>query len=150
MQTLAFFVLGILAISVIWKTVFYPLVQSRLQQPTRPNTTHEKVHAIKALAEHHEVAEVLCNLIQKDGAGSWPPNTNHTHTTWPLALRAYKEIYLELAPLLPQPNPSLDDQTNIKRISEFRQRFRKLLCEQVNLVEVKQVRAMEIVRASGC
>jgi len=150
MQTLTLFILASVAIGVIGKIVFYPLIQSLLEQRTEPNTEHENFHAIKALAEHHEVAEVLCNLIQKDGAGSWPPSTNHTHTTWPLALQAYKEIYLELAPLLPQPNPSLDDQTNINRISEFRQRFRKLLCERVDLVEVKKVRSMEIVRASKC
>ncbi|KAF7455533.1 hypothetical protein A1F99_027910 [Pyrenophora tritici-repentis] len=139
MQLLIAFVLGSFTIAVIWKSIFSKFTQLRLRQKTVSNKRHGKIEAIKALTEHHEVAELLSDLIQKDGAGSWPPNTNHVHATWPSPLRAYKEIYLELAPLLPQEEPPLDDKVNVKLISEFRERFRELLRERVNLVEVKKL-----------
>jgi hypothetical protein len=104
-----------------------------------------KIEEIKGLAEHHEVAEILTDMIHKDGAGSWPPNANHAHGTWPAALQPYKEIYLELAPLLPQAIPSLDDEVNITRIKEFRQRFRSSLRERVDLGEVRKVRRTEMI-----
>ena len=80
------------------------------------------------------------DMIQKDGAGTWPPNANHDKMIWPMALRPYMNIYLEMAPLLPQATPSLNDQVNVARISAFRQRFGELLQERVNLVEVTKVR----------
>jgi hypothetical protein len=110
-----------------------------LHRPSPGNSRKEKIDEIKALAEHHEVAEKLNALIQKDGAESWPPNVNHDHTTWPAALRPYKEIYLELAPLLPQATPSLDDDVNLKRMANFREQFRELLQERVNPDKVMSV-----------
>jgi hypothetical protein len=97
------------------------------------------IQEIAALADQHEVAETMRDLIHKDGAGSWPPNANHTHSSWPAALRPYGEIYLELAALLPQEHPSLDDETNIVRIADFRGRFKSLLAERINLAEVNEV-----------
>ena len=94
---------------------------------------------VKALAEQHEVAAVLADMVHKDGAGSWPPRANHNHVTWPAPLQPYKEIYLELAARLPQATASLDDQVNFERIVDFRRRFRELLSERVNLQDVKQV-----------
>lgn len=117
MQLFVLFALGSFTLAVIWKPIIHRFILRLLQRETQSSPREEKLGAIKALAEHHEVAETLNELIQKDGAGSWPPNTKHTHTTWPLPLRAYKEIYLELAPLLPQAEPSLDDQVNIARIA---------------------------------
>lgn len=146
MQLLIVFALGSFPVALIWKPIIYQYILRLIQQKTQSSTKEEKICAIKALAEHHEVAETLNELIQKDGAGSWPPNTKHTHITWPLPLRPYKEIYFELAPLLPQAEPSLDDKVNIARIAEFRQRFRMLLRERVDLVEVKKVKSLEIVR----
>ena len=98
-----------------------------------------KIKEIKALAEQHEVAEVLGELIHKDGAGSWPPNANHAHSTWPEAIRPFKEIYLELASLLPQEKPSLHDQVNAARIASFRNQFRYMLSERVDMAKVMQV-----------
>ncbi|KAF1832326.1 hypothetical protein BDW02DRAFT_640868 [Decorospora gaudefroyi] len=95
-----------------------------------------KIKEIRALARRHVVAEILDDMIQKDGAGSWPPNANHEHSTWPVPLRPFKEIYLELAALLPQATPSLDDKVNTARIEAFRRRFRDSLRERVNLAEV--------------
>lgn len=92
------------------------------------------------MTEYHEVAEVLDDLIQKDGAGSWPPNANHRSLSWPVPLRPYQEIQVELASLLPQENPSLDDQLNTVRIAEYRQQFQSLLREGVNIAKLKKVR----------
>ncbi|KAL6167069.1 hypothetical protein ACJQWK_06516 [Exserohilum turcicum] len=100
---------------------------------------NKKIGEIESLAERHEVGEILHDLIQKDGAGSWPPNANHDNSTWPAALRAYMDIYLEMAPLLPQATPSLDDEVNVARISAFRLRFQDLLRERVDVVAVTKL-----------
>lgn len=98
-----------------------------------------KVKNIMEWAEYHETAARLDELVQKDGAGCWPPRANHEHSTWPAALRPYKEIYQEMAPLLPAADISLDDEVNKKRITYFRSHFRKLLGERVNLSEVTRL-----------
>lgn len=104
------------------------------------NKTNEgEVKDIMGLAKDHETAARLADLVQKDGAGSWPPRANHEHSTWPAALRPYREIYEEMAPLLPAANVSLDDEVNEERITFFRSTFRKLLNERVNLQEVTEL-----------
>jgi hypothetical protein len=60
----------------------FSCITNWLHRPSLSNTKEEKINQIKALAEHHDVAEKLNDLIQKDGTGSWPPNANHDHTTW--------------------------------------------------------------------
>lgn len=102
-------------------------------------TSEHRIKDIMELAACHETAARLADLVQKDGAGSWPPRANHAHSTWPVALRPYKEIYLEMAPLLPAANVSLDDEVNKERVTYFRSHFRKLLDEGVNLQEVTQL-----------
>lgn len=97
------------------------------------------VEGIKATADCHTVASSLALLIHEDGAGSWPPRSNHRYSTWPKALRPYAEIYLELAPLLPQRNPSFDYETNMTRITTFRSRYREMLHERVDLPSVKRL-----------
>ncbi|KAK3337589.1 cytochrome P450 [Cercophora scortea] len=81
-----------------------------------------------------EVAVALSQLINDDGAGSWPPRADHDN--WPLALRPYKEIYLEVVPYLSEPTVSLDDSINAERQSKFRDSMRKLLAERINISEV--------------
>jgi hypothetical protein len=103
---------------------------------TTETTNQDMIHDIKELAGCHETAASLITLIDKDGAGSWPPRANHEHSTWPVALRPYKDIYYEMAPLLPSANVSLDDDVNRERIIYFRSRFRKLLNERVDLGQV--------------
>ncbi|KAI8313857.1 hypothetical protein K4K61_006483 [Colletotrichum sp. SAR11_59] len=44
---------------------------------------------------------------------------------------------MELAPQIPQANPSLDDNVNLARIADFRSRFRTLLREEVDLSQVE-------------
>lgn len=91
-------------------------------------------HDIKPLVECHTTAALLNELIATDGAGDWPPRANHDHVnSWPGVLRPYKTIYLDLAPLLPQDDPSQDDSFNLKLISEFRSRYWSLLRAQIDL-----------------
>lgn len=94
---------------------------------------------INQLAECHETAALLADLIHKDGAGEWPPRSNHDYTTWPAALRPYRDIYAEMAPLLPTSDLSLDDDVNRARIANFRSRFQTLLQERINLPQVEQL-----------
>jgi len=103
------------------------------------DSTEGKIRDIMKLAERHETASRLADLVQKDGAGTWPPRANHAHMTWPAALRPYREIYYEMAPLLPAAEISLDDDVNTERITTFRTRFQKLLTEKVNLHDVTQL-----------
>lgn len=94
---------------------------------------------IQNLAECHETAALLTDLIHKDGAGEWPPRANHDHTTWPAALRPYREIYEEMVPLLATSNVSLNDEVNRARITNFRSRFQTLLHQRVDLDEVEKL-----------
>lgn len=86
-----------------------------------------------------EPATVLLELFDNDGAGAWPPKANHD--SWPMALRPYKDIYLELLPLLPAAEPSLDDNVNSKRRNGYRSLMRKLLGERIDVAQVEQILA---------
>ncbi|KAK4174626.1 hypothetical protein QBC36DRAFT_388820 [Triangularia setosa] len=101
--------------------------------------SRQKFDTIHNLSDCHEVASSFSNLVNQDGAGSWPPKSNHDESTWPACLQAYKEIYHEMAPLLPAENVSLDDDTNERRIFEFRSLFTQLLSQKVNLAEVERL-----------
>ncbi|KAK6084492.1 hypothetical protein SCUP234_03281 [Seiridium cupressi] len=85
------------------------------------------------------MAEVLTTMIDKDGAGAWPPRSNHARYAWPRALRPYQEIYEELAPLIPNDIPSLNDDLNRMRIADFRSQFKKKLSERIDLAKVKRL-----------
>lgn len=71
-----------------------------------------KIRELEILRSRHETASMLSELIEKDGARAWPPKANHD--SCPMALRPYKGIYLELLPLLPTAEPSLNDVVNRK------------------------------------
>lgn len=101
--------------------------------------TSSKLQDLKSLKGQHEAAATLFELIEKDGAGAWPPRANHV--SWPAALRPYKEIYLELNPLLPSAEPSLDDGVNEERRNKYRSLMRKLFAERVNIGEVQAIMA---------
>jgi hypothetical protein len=100
-------------------------------------TDDGELQDIHNLAECHETAALLADLIHKDGAGEWPPRSNHDHTTWPAVLRPYREVYEEMVPLLATANVSLDDEVNMARITDFRSRFRTLLQDRIDLDEVE-------------
>ena len=90
---------------------------------------------LQALAGRHETASSLLELIEKEGAGSWPPKANHD--SWPIVLRPYKDIYLELVPLLPAAEPSLDDNVNHSRRNRYRSLMRKFLHERIDIDQVR-------------
>ncbi|KAF5135149.1 hypothetical protein E5D57_005793 [Metarhizium anisopliae] len=95
---------------------------------------------LKELAQHHETAAALLQLVDTDGAGSWPPRTTHG-SDWPAALQPYHEIYLELLPLLSSADPSLDDAVSNEKRSRYRELMRKLFVARVNLAEVEGILA---------
>lgn len=114
------------------KIITYFTISSESSKQLNENVLKE----ITNLAGKHEAASVLASLVHEDGAGNWPPKTNHDHTTWPKALRPYKEIYLQLAPLLPVTTPSLDDDYNRNLITKFRGQFEVLLKQNIELADV--------------
>ncbi|KFA49966.1 hypothetical protein S40293_10482 [Stachybotrys chartarum IBT 40293] len=109
----------------------------RSQENSPKKIKNRKIQEIKALTNCHEVAAKFAELFHTDGAGSWPPNVNHDTTTWPPALRPYRDIYLQMAPLLPQPVACLDDEVNKARVANFRAQYRKLLQDRIDMTEVK-------------
>lgn len=58
-----------------------------------------------------------------------------------MALRPYKDIYLELIPLLPTAERSLDDNVNNARRNKYRSLMRKLLTERINIAQVEEIMA---------
>ena len=98
-----------------------------------------KIRELRRFNGRHEAASILLELLEKDGAGAWPPKANHD--SWPPALCPYKDIYLELVPLLPTAEPSLDDNVNRERINHFRLLMQKSLKERIDIAEVKEILA---------
>ncbi len=98
-----------------------------------------RIGDVRTLKDQHETASILSELVEEDGAGAWPPKANHD--SWPMALRPYKDIYLELVPLLPAAEASLDDNVNNERRSNYRSLMRKLLTERVNIPQVELLMA---------
>ncbi|KAI1906164.1 hypothetical protein LOZ61_006806 [Ophidiomyces ophidiicola] len=128
-----FFLMFIITLAAI----LHRLIQRKQPAPIKADHTGdaERLHKLRALSRHHEVASVLSTLVREDGAGTWPPRANHD--SWPHALRPYKNIYLELISLLPTARPSLDDDINNERRNKYRSIMRKLLSERVNIFEVE-------------
>lgn len=136
-------ILTVLVIFSSWRPRAATFNFSTLFKSTNNDTKYnnQKIKDIDNLADCHETAAKLSEMVRKDGAGSWPPRCNYVSTTWPTALRPYREIYNEMAPLLPAANASTDDEVNREIIQTFRARFRKLLDDKVNLEEVNQLLA---------
>lgn len=121
--------------------IFSYVLLQRYKKPVQvdPTGNNRKIHNLKHLKTQNKTASILFDLVQRDGAGAWPPKA--THDSWPPALRAYKDIYLELIPLLPTAEPSLDDEVNRARIQNYRTLMRKLLEERVDIAEVESIMA---------
>jgi hypothetical protein len=98
-----------------------------------------RIQDLRTIKGRHETASILLELVNKDGAGAWPPKANHD--SWPMALRPYKDICLELIPLLPTAEPSLDDNVNNERRNRYRLLMQKLLTKRVNIAQVEEVMA---------
>ena len=107
------------------------------QVEVKPSGNILRAKDLKALKGQHESASVLLELFDKDGARAWPPKANHD--SWPMALRPYKDIYLELNPLLPAAEPLLDDTVNNERRDRYRSLMRKLLAERINIAQVEEI-----------
>lgn len=88
--------------------------------------------------EKREVTDALRNMVDTDGAGTWPPTATH-RDSWPVPLRPYHDILLELAPLLPVDQIYVDDRINQARRVEYRARLQKLLQERVDISAVESV-----------
>ena len=99
----------------------------------------QKIQDLRTLKAEHETASILSELVDKDGAGAWPPRANHD--SWPTALQPYKDIYLEIVPMLPAAEPSLDDDVNTARRIKYRSSMRKLLNNRINITEVIDIMA---------
>ncbi|KAH6645348.1 hypothetical protein BKA67DRAFT_595736 [Truncatella angustata] len=100
---------------------------------------------LKALKVRHDVHSTVMAMINDEGAGSWPPRA--THDEFPPALRAYRQIYAAMAPLLPTANPSLDDESNKIRCQDFRSRMQTLLSEKVDMMATRS--ALEAVQSGN-
>ncbi len=98
-----------------------------------------RIQDLRTLNGRHETASILTELFDRDGAGAWPPKANHD--SYPMALRPYKDIYLELVPLLSAAEPSLDDNVNNERRNKYRSLMRKLLTERINIAQVEEIMA---------
>lgn len=108
-----------------------------------------KYQDLRVLKNQHETAAILSDLVDKDGAGAWPPKANHD--LWPAALKPYKDIYLECIPLLPAADPSTDDDVNQERRGRYRSLMRKLLQGRVNVAEVEKImKAVEAGDWNAC
>jgi hypothetical protein len=117
------------------------LLWRRRSRPVEIDETENvsRIQDLRNLKGRHETASTLFELVDKDGAGAWPPKANHD--SWPMALRPYKDIYLELNPLLPAAEPSLDDNVNHERRHRYRSLMRKLLTERINIAQVEEILA---------
>ena len=93
----------------------------------------------------HPAEASLKNLIDVDGAGSWPPRTTYGQA-WPEVLRPYHDIYLELVPSLSTEELSQDDEVNYQRCLDYRLRYRQLLSESI---DTKQAAALLSASENG-
>ncbi|KAI1754197.1 hypothetical protein F4782DRAFT_493595 [Xylaria castorea] len=104
-----------------------------------------RMQYLRTLAAQHKVAASLVTMIDRDGAGDWPPRANHE--SWPAAILPYRFIYVELLPLLYTDTPSLDDDANAERRVKYRVAMRSLLKDRVDLGAV--IRILEDVEADN-
>ncbi|KAI2473630.1 hypothetical protein F4781DRAFT_379654 [Annulohypoxylon bovei var. microspora] len=96
-----------------------------------------KIEHVRSLASQNTVAASLALMVDRDGAGDWPPKANHD--SWPEPLLPYKTIFLELLPWLATATPSLDDAVNTERRETYRGTMKKLLQDRVHLASVMKI-----------
>lgn len=92
---------------------------------------------VEGFRGRHEAADVLLSLIEQDGAGEWPPRV--VYDSWPAAIQPYKDIYLELAPMLSCANPLVGDDVLMARRQRFRNVMQERLRERINIIEVEDL-----------
>ncbi|CAG8977803.1 hypothetical protein HYALB_00010888 [Hymenoscyphus albidus] len=128
-RILLFFTFSAAFITFSIKRYFQITVKATIQ-PNAKNTS-TKAHT----QELHPTEISLRNLIELDGAGSWPPKTSYGKA-WPGVLRPYHDIYLELVPSLSTAELSIDDCVNYQRCLDYRAKYRHALEERINIEKV--------------
>lgn len=86
--------------------------------------------------EPHAAQNSLRDLIEIDGAGTWPPTTVYGDA-WPELLQPFHDVYQAMAPALSIAELSGNDVTNFQRCLDFRVQMRTLYNDQVKIEEVK-------------
>lgn len=141
----SFVLLFVALLACLWEFL-KRLAPSRLPcKPERPdsNLHCEKPSGTSLLRDlrlfkgHHESADVLLSLIEQDGAGEWPPRV--VYDAWPSAVQPYKDIYLELVPMLPCADPLLDDESLSSRRDKFRGAMRDQLRTRINTKDIEDL-----------
>lgn len=128
----------LLVLTVCTCVVYLTLQKPQPRCPTLHNNTETTAPRWDdTLNAQNEVVIALSKLIQLDGAGTWPPRTDHVN--WPPALVPYRDTYFEMAPLLSATRASLDDYQNRHVIERFRAKMRKLLEQRIDLEEVNNI-----------
>ena len=121
---------GLIGLYFLWRRWLSPI-------KVDPTGNEQKIRNLRRLRTQNQTASVLSDMVEEDGAGAWPPKANHD--SWPSVLRPYQDIYLELAPLLPAAEPSLDDDVNNVRRESYRALMRRLLEERVDIAAVEKI-----------
>ncbi|KAL4796068.1 hypothetical protein BDV19DRAFT_388492 [Aspergillus venezuelensis] len=101
-----------------------PSPEDEQSQDTQSLTHESALSLINNATETNPPLLVLKNLIETDGAGTWPPRATHGDT-WPEPLQPYHDTYLAFAPYL----------------SSFRDRIRVALKGKIDLDVVKSILA---------
>ncbi|KAI5455769.1 hypothetical protein BGZ63DRAFT_368305 [Mariannaea sp. PMI_226] len=95
------------------------------------------ISELNLLQDRHKAAYALAQLVEQDGAGSWPPSASFV--SWPKSLQCYQNIYHELFRSFTVEEPSLCDDFNRQKRYEFRALMQKRLHEKVDLTEVGEI-----------
>lgn len=117
----------------------HTMAKDNSQAQSARSTKEQEIEDIASIVDRHELAAVFMDLVHKDGAGSWPPRANYLHADWPAALRPYREVLRDMAPLLPKETPSLNDEANLAYITDFRSRYRTQLSHRIDLDQVEKL-----------
>jgi hypothetical protein len=105
------------------------------EAPLNVHTEERILDQIRFISDDHETAGYLQDLVVFDGAGNWPPQTNHGNS-WPEPLRPYHEIYLQLVPTLSCATVLPNDLSNYRRCQDYRARMRMLLQGRIVIADV--------------
>lgn len=124
-------------IAVCTYVVYLGLRRHQLKDPAQQVDNQFELGRDKNSEIQNVAAVALTKLVEYDGAGTWPPRTDHVN--WPPALIPYRDTYFEMVPFLSSAAASLDDDINNKIRKDFRAQMRKLLKQGINIQEVEDI-----------
>ena len=110
-----------------------------IRKSQQQKTQHADAYATfeKPIAyEPHATQNSLRDLIEIEGAGTWPPTTVYGEA-WPEVLQPFHDIYQAMAPALSVVELTGDDVKNFQRCLDFRVQMRQLYNDQVKVEQVK-------------